>query len=75
MTDDQVHKAKATLLSIFAVLAGILFLKLDWVPRIDFDVTGFLFLLGNTGRLTALAFFVLLAGTAIYFWIQVYLDR
>lgn len=75
MTLDQVHKAKAILLSIVAVLTGLLFLSLDWAPRIDFDVTGFLFLLGNAGRLTALVAFAVFSGMAIYFWTQVYLDR
>lgn len=56
MTLDQVHKAKSILLSIVAVLTGLLFLSLDWAPRIDFDVTGFLFLLGNAGRLTSCCF-------------------
>jgi hypothetical protein len=71
----QTRKAAAILCSIFAVLSGILFLRLDWASRIEFDITGFMWALSNAGRLTVLVLFLVFTGVAIAFWIQAYLER
>ncbi len=39
--------------------------------RIDFDISGFLWVLSNAGRLAALVFFIGFIGLAITYWIRV----
>lgn len=74
MTDDQVLKTKAIFFGILALLTGLLSLQLPWAPRIDFDVTGFLFVLSNLGRLTAVVMFFVCAGAALTFWMRAHTD-
>jgi hypothetical protein len=75
VTTQQADRAVAILFSVMAALAGLIFLRLDWAPRIDFDITGFLWALSNAGRLTALVFFILFAAIATKYWIRAYLDE
>ena len=74
MTLYQVKKTAAIFFSILAVLSGALFLQLEWAPRIDFDITGFLFIISNAGRLTVLMAFLVFTGVAIAFWVQAYVE-
>lgn len=68
MTDDQVLRVKAVFFTVLAITAGGIFLYLPWAPKIDFDITGFLFVLGNLPRITAFIAFLTFGGAAATFW-------
>lgn len=54
---------------LFAALAAaaiVWALQRPWIPRADFDVLGFLWLLGNLPKLFVLALAVLMAGLSAY---------
>ncbi len=53
MNGYQLQKAAAVLYTVLAAVSGLLFFRLGWAPRIDFDISGFLWVLTNAGRLTA----------------------
>ena len=70
MDQAEVLKVKAIFFTILAVVAGIAFLWLPWTPKMDFDVTGFLFALGNLPRITALVGFLAWGALAANFWLR-----
>jgi hypothetical protein len=70
MDHADVLKVKAIFFSILAAIAGIAFLWLPWVPKLDFDVTGFMYALGNLPRIMALVGFLAWGGLAANFWIR-----
>ena len=70
MDKAEVLKVKAVFFTILASIAGIAFLWLPWVPRIDLDVTGFLFALGNLPRITALVGLLAWGALAANFWLR-----
>jgi len=72
LTVQQLWKAAAVLFSALAAVAGLLFLRLKWVPGVDFDVTGFFWLVRNAGRLSLLTICIICAAAAVSFWIRVY---
>ena len=73
MTLQQAWKAVAVLFTVLAALAGVLFARMRWVSGVDFDVTGFLWLIQNAGRLSVLALFIGCAAAALSFWIRAFL--
>jgi hypothetical protein len=76
VTLQQAWKAVAVLFTVFAALAGVLFARMRWVSGVDFDVTGFLWLVQNAGRLSVLVLFIGCAAAALSFWIRAFLaDR
>jgi hypothetical protein len=70
VTVQQAWKAVAVLFTIFALAAGILFLRLHWQPGVDFDPTGFFWLIRNLGRLSLLLLFLLCSGAALSYWLR-----
>ena len=72
MTLQQAWKAVAVLFTVLAALAGVLFARMRWVSGVDFDVTGFLWLIQNAGRLSVLALFICCAAAALSFWIRAF---
>jgi hypothetical protein len=70
MTDSDVLKIKAIFFSLLAGIAGVAFLWLPWAPRIDFDITGIMFALGNMPRAAALVAFLAWGGIAATFWMR-----
>jgi hypothetical protein len=73
LTLQQAWKAAAVLFTIFAAIAGLIFFRLKWAPGVDFDVTGFFWVIRNVGRLSVLVLFIASAGAALSFWIRAYL--
>jgi hypothetical protein len=70
LTLGQAYKALAVFFGILAVIAGFFFLRMKWSRAADFDVTGFLWLVSNLGRLAVLLLVVLCVGTAISYWMR-----
>lgn len=70
MTLAQAYRALATFFGLLAGVAGFLFLRMKWSRGADFDVTGFVWLLSNLGRLTALLALVICVGIAISYWVR-----
>jgi hypothetical protein len=70
MDHTDVLKVKAIFFTILAAIAGIAFAWLPWVPKLDFDVTGFMYALGNLPRITALVGFIAWGALAANFWIR-----
>lgn len=70
MTLGQAYKALAAFFGVLATITGVIFLRMHWSRGADFDLTGFLWLIENTGRLTALVSFVVCLGTAISYWVR-----
>ena len=70
LTLGQAYKALAVFFGILAAVAGFFFVRMNWSRGADFDVTGFLWLAENAGRLMLLALFVICVGTAISYWIR-----
>jgi hypothetical protein len=70
MDQSEVLKVKAIFFSILAAVAGAAFLWLPWMPRVDFDVTGFMYALGNLPRITALVGFLAWGALAANFWLR-----
>lgn len=70
MDHTDVLKVKAIFFTILASIAGIAFLWLPWVPKLDLDVTGFMYALGNLPRITALVGFLAWGALAANFWIR-----
>ena len=73
MTPQQAWKAAAVLFTVLAGAAGVLFLRLGWAPGVDFDLTGFFWVVRNIGRLSVFVLFITCAGAALSFWIRTYL--
>jgi hypothetical protein len=70
VTLGQAQKALALFYGMLAAVAGFFCLRMKWTGGTDFDVTGFLWLLGNLGRLTVLVLFIVCLGTAISYWVR-----
>ena len=70
MTLAQAHKSLAVFFGALAALAGFFFLRMSWTRGTDFDLTGFFWLLGNSGRLAVLLLVVICAGTALSYWVR-----
>jgi hypothetical protein len=70
MDQSEVLKVKAIFFTILASIAGIAFFWLPWVPKMDFDVTGFMYALGNLPRMTALVGFLAWGALAASFWLR-----
>jgi hypothetical protein len=54
------------------VIAGILLLRIRWVPRADFDVVGFLWLIQNAAPLSTMVFLLFCVAAALYCWVRGY---
>jgi hypothetical protein len=65
----------AVFFGILAALSGLLFVRLKWAPGVDFDVTGFFWLLENAGRVSVLLLFIIFAGAALAYWLRSYLSE
>ena len=70
MTLGQAYRALAIFFGLLAVVAGYLFLRMKWSRGADFDVTGFLWLASNLGRLAVLLTVVICVGIAISYWVR-----
>jgi hypothetical protein len=70
MDQADVLRVKAIFFTILAAIAGIAFLWLPWMPRVEFDVTGFMYALGNLPRITALVGFLAWGALAASFWLR-----
>jgi len=70
MDQADVLKVKAIFFTILASIAGIAFAWLPWVPKLEFDVTGFMFALGNLPRVCAFAGFLVWGAMAANFWLR-----
>src|ERR1041384_6840742 len=75
MTPAQVWRAVAIFFTVLAALLGILFARMRWHSGVDFDVTGFFWLLQNMGRLSVLALLIGCSAGALGFWIRAYLEE
>ena len=75
MTPAQVWRAVAIFFTVLAALLGILFARMRWHSGVDFDVTGFFWLLQNMGRLSVLALLIGCSDGALRFWIRAYLEE
>jgi hypothetical protein len=72
LTLQQAWTAVAILFTIFAAIAGFVFLRLKWVSGVDFDIIGFFWVIRNMGRLSVLVMCILCAAAAVSFWIRSY---
>lgn len=70
VTLGQAYKALAAFYGFLAVIAGFFFIRMHWSRGADFDVTGFLWLLSNSGRLLVLLVFLGCVGTALTYWVR-----
>lgn len=70
MTLGQVYKALSIFFAVLAAIAGYIFLRMRWARGADFDVTGFLWIASNLGRLIVLAFLVVFFGVALSYWVK-----
>lgn len=70
MTLGQAHRALAAFFGVLAAITGVIFLRMHWSRGADFDLTGFLWLVGNAGRLTVFVSFVVCLGIAISYWVR-----
>jgi hypothetical protein len=70
VTLGQAYRALAVFFGMLAAVAGFFFLRMKWTGGTDFDVTGFLWLMGNLGRLAVLLLLVVCVGTAISYWVR-----
>jgi len=75
VNQSQVWRAGAIFWSVITVLCGVLFARLKWQHGVDFDLTGFFWLIENMGRLSVLLLMIVCAAAAISFWIRWYLSR
>lgn len=66
MTAQQVWRFGAALFAGLSLISGIVFARLKWSAGADFDVTGFLWLIQNVPRLTALVCCILFVMMAIW---------
>jgi len=60
---------------MFAVLAGtawLLFLRMRWMPGVDFDIVGFFWVIRNVGRLSLLVLALICSAAALSFWIRAF---
>jgi hypothetical protein len=67
-------KASAVFFTILATLMFAWFLRLKWQPGVDFDLTGFFWLLRNAGRLSVFVLFAVCAALAVKYWLRSYLS-
>ena len=70
MDHSEVLRVKAILFTILAAIAGVVFAWLPWVPKVDMDVTGFMYALGNLPRITAAVGFLAWGALAANFWLR-----
>ena len=66
------EKTKAIFFSGAAAIAGLLFLRMKWAPGVDFDFTGFFWLIANAGRLSVLMLFLVCAAAGVSCWFRAY---
>jgi len=66
VTAAQVWRFGAALFAALGVVSAIVFARLTWRAGVDFDVTGFLWLIQNMPRLTALVFCILFYSMALW---------
>jgi hypothetical protein len=70
LTLGQAYRALAAFFGVLAGVAGFFFLRMKWSRGADFDVTGFLWLVSNLGRLTVLLLLVICVGLTISYWVR-----
>jgi hypothetical protein len=73
--DYQTQKFFASSLTVVTALLGLLLLRLKWSRGVDFDLTGFFWLIENFGPLSVVCLLVFCAGLAVKCWIRVYQAR
>jgi Ni,Fe-hydrogenase I cytochrome b subunit len=66
----RVFRWGAVAMAVMALVPGYYALTLRWIPSADFDVTGMLFLMQNTPRLTAFVMTFIFVGAALAFLIR-----
>jgi hypothetical protein len=71
----QTQKFFAISLTVITGLLGILLVRMNWSRGVDFDFTGFFWLIGNFGNLSVTCALVFCVGLATKYWIRVYLAR
>jgi hypothetical protein len=64
----QVYKVLSVFFAFLAVVAAVAFVRMGWSRGSDFDVTGFLLLTANAGRITVLFLFLTFTGLALSYW-------
>ena len=74
MTQQEAWKFLALFFAVLAAITGFLFLRMHWAPGVDFDLTGFFWLIRNTPRLSVFVLFIICAGSAITLWIRAQLS-
>jgi hypothetical protein len=74
-TVRRLWNAAAWTFFVIGALSGIVFLRLAWVPRMDFDILGFAWLLLNSGKIGAFVVMVLCFSFSAYLWLRVRLGR
>lgn len=74
MTTQQAYKALAWFLTVCTALLGLGIMAVKWEGRVDFDVTGFLWLLQNALPLSVVALFLFCASIALSYWFRAYRD-
>ena len=62
----------ALLFAVFAATAWLLFLRMKWLPGVDFDIIGFFWVIRNVGRLCLLVLAVSCSAAALSFWIRAF---
>jgi hypothetical protein len=75
VTQAQVWRAFAIFFTVLAALVGILFARMRWHSGVDFDVTGFFWLIQNVGRISVLVLLIACSAAALNFWIRAYLQE
>ena len=64
----RVYKVLSVFFAVLAVVTAVVFVRMRWSRGPDFDVTGFLLLTSNAGRITMLFLFLLFTGLALGYW-------
>jgi hypothetical protein len=64
------YKAISITLGIVALVCGFLFARMSWAPKIDFDIIGFLWVVGNIPRLTMLVVCFVAGTAAVWYWMK-----
>jgi hypothetical protein len=67
---QRIYRWSAVILGLLAIGPAYYAITLDWSPRVDFDVIGFLWLLQNLPRLTAFAITAGFLGIAVRSWLR-----
>jgi hypothetical protein len=70
VTAAQVWQFGSACFAACGVFCAVAFARLKWHAGADFDVTGFLWLIQNLPRLTALVLCVLFFALALWCWLR-----